>query len=457
MNYLKWNSGIACLGLPLILLGFLFFNISNPLNAQSYVGYNVDRFAGVHGVSFNPALVSGSAYRVDINIISTSAYLSTDYLGLDIQSVIKGGAGFSFDDELERFPSDANNFFLNTDILGPSVLFNLGPKSSVALTTRARGAFNLSNINGKFYESIADGFIGEDSYDINMDQFSGVGHVWGEVGVTYGQVLVQNDRAILRGGVTLKYLAGVEGLYTNSQSLNGNYNDQNELLTTSGNLAFGYTEGFSSGEPEFAIKGSGIGLDLGFVYEMNPGNQEKITSFSGVENYRLRVGVSVLDIGSISYENTNLFDYNLNGTVEAADFEGDLTIEEILDKNYSSTERIADQEFGLPTTLTVFADYSFNQRFHLAVQGLFPLKDEVNSIANGMNTSFSVTPRFETKWISVYSPIGVRGFDSSLAWGVGVRLGPLVVGSGSILSNLISSSSSSADAYLALKVPIYKK
>ncbi len=457
MNYLKWNIGSAYNWVSLMLFGYLFFEVSDPLHAQSYVGYNVDRFAGVQGVSFNPGLVSGSAYRLDLNIVSTSAYLSTDYLGLDIQSVIKGGTGFNFDDDLERFPSDANNFFLNTDILGPSVLFNLGQKSSIALTTRVRGIFNLSNINGKFYESIADGFIGGGSFDVDMDQFSGVGHVWGEVGATYGQVLLENSSAILRGGVTLKYLAGGGGLFTNSQSLSGNYNDQNEILTTSGNLAFGYTEGFDTEEPELAINSSGIGFDLGFVYEMNPGNQAMITSFSGVENYRLRVGASILDIGSIRYQNTNLFDYNLNGTVDAADFEGDLTIEEILDKNYSSAERIADQKFGLPTTLTLFADYSFNQRFHLAVQGLFSLKDEINSIANGMNNLFSVTPRFETKWISFYSPIGVRGFDNSLAWGAGLRLGPLVVGSGSILSNLISSSSSSADVYLALKVPIYKK
>jgi hypothetical protein len=457
MNYSKLNKRLANKWLPLVLIGFLFLRFSITLNAQSYIGYNVDRYAGVHGVSFNPALVSGSAYRVDVNIISSSAYLSTDYLGLDIQSVLKGGAGFNFDDDLERFPSDANNFFLNTDILGPSVLFNLGQKSSVALTTRVRGAFNLSNINGKFYESIADGFIDGGDFDINMDEFAGIGHIWGEIGATYGQVLVANEKNILRGGVTLKYLAGGGGLFTNSQSLNGNYNDQNRLLTTSGNLAFGYTNGFDTGEPELAINGSGFGVDLGLVYELNPGNQEMITSFSGVENYRLRIGVSMVDIGSITYQNSNLFDYNLNGTVAAEDFEGDMSIDEILDKNYTSTERIADQKIGLPTTLSLFADYSFNQRFHVAVQGSFSLKDEISSIANGMNNSFTVTPRFETKWISIYSPVGIRGFDSSVAWGVGLRMGPLIVGSGSIVSNLISSSSKSADVYFGLKVPIYKK
>jgi hypothetical protein len=341
--------------------------------------------------------------------------------------------------------------------LGPSVLFNLGEKSSMALTTRVRGIFNLSNINGQFYESISDGFVGQDDYSVNMSGFAGIGHIWGEIGATYGRVLVENERNILRGGVTLKYLAGAGGLFTNSQSLTGNYSDQNQLLTTSGNLAFGYTDGFDTEEPGFSVNGSGFGIDLGLVYELNPGNQEMITSFSGADNYRLRLGVSMTDIGSITYQNSNLFDYNLNGTVAAEDFEGELSIDEILDKNYTSTERTADQKIGLPTTLSLFADYSFNRRFHLAVQGSFSLQDEMSSIANGMNNSFAVTPRFETKWISIYSPIGIREYDSSVAWGLGLRLGPLLVGSGSIVSNLISSSSNSADVYLALKIPIYKK
>jgi hypothetical protein len=193
------------------------------------------------------------------------------------------------------------------------------------------------------------------------------------------------------------------------------------------------------------------------VYELNLGSQEKITSASGVENYRLRIGASVVDIGSINYKNSSLFDYNLDGIVSTQDFNGDKPIDEILDENYSSTERDADQKIGLPTTLNLFADYSFNQRFHVALQGSFSLKDEISLVSNSMNNSFAVTPRFETKWISIYSPLGIREYDSSVIWGLGLRLGPLIVGSGSILSNYISNSSNSADVYLALKVPIYKK
>ena len=69
----------------------LVFCFSIQSVAQSYAGFNVDRYAGVHGISLNPTRATGSAYRIDFSIISGSAYLATDYLVLDIQSVLKGG------------------------------------------------------------------------------------------------------------------------------------------------------------------------------------------------------------------------------------------------------------------------------------------------------------------------------------------------------------------------------
>ncbi|MEN2284249.1 hypothetical protein AAGF08_19045 [Algoriphagus sp. SE2] len=74
-----------------------------------------------------------------------------------------------------------------------------------------------------------------------------------------------------------------------------------------------------------------------------------------------------------------------------------------------------------------------------------------------MINSFTITPRFEKRWISVYSPISIRQYYSSISWGFGLRAGPLMIGSGSIFTNLISNQSGNADVFVGLKVPIYKK
>jgi len=38
-----------------------------------------------------------------------------------------------------------------------------------------------------------------------------------------------------------------------------------------------------------------------------------------------------------------------------------------------------------------------------------------------------------------------------------VRFGPLMLGSGSVLTNLLSDTSKTTDVYLGLKIPIYRK
>jgi len=44
-----------------------------------------------------------------------------------------------------------------------------------------------------------------------------------------------------------------------------------------------------------------------------------------------------------------------------------------------------------------------------------------------------------------------------LSWGAGLRFGPLMLGSGSVLTNLLSDTSKTTDVFVGLKVPIYRK
>ena len=77
------------------------------------------------------------------------------------------------------------------------------------------------------------------------------------------------------------------------------------------------------------------------------------------------------------------------------------------------------------------------------------------SNSNSIINSVTLSPRLETKWFSIYSPLSIRQYGD-FAWGGGLRFGPLMVGSGSILSNLISDSSKTTDIYLGLKIPLYQ-
>ncbi len=66
-----------------------------------------------------------------------------------------------------------------------------------------------------------------------------------------------------------------------------------------------------------------------------------------------------------------------------------------------------------------------------------------------------MTPRFESKWFSFYSPLSLIQ-NAGFKWGAGLRLGPLYLGSGSIVSALLNAEMASADVYAGLKIPIYQ-
>ncbi|MEP1954843.1 MAG: DUF5723 family protein, partial [Algoriphagus sp.] len=369
-------------------------------------------------------------------------------LSIDLSDIESFSDGFDFDSDTEKNPTNANNFFGNVDILGPSALFNLNEKSSIAITTRARGFFNLLNIAGELYELTASEDEVE-SFDLTMEDLSGVVHVWGEVGVTYSRVILEKDKHFLKGGATLKYLVGAGGVYGLSPMLRGNYDATTEILATNGELSYGFTSGFDSEEISFSEVTGGLGADLGIVYEFRDADNWD-------ENpYKLRLGLSVTDIGSINYKETSDFRYDMNATIDANEFD-EYDLEDVLENNYNGTETLQDKKFGLPTAIQIFADYSITNRFFVSAQGAISVRKVSDIPVSNIINAFSVTPRFEMRWISVYSPVSVRQYDSSLAWGFGLRAGPLTVGSGSILTNLISSSSKTADVYVALKIPLYK-
>lgn len=426
-------------------------------SAQSYIGYTVDNYSGVHGLILNPASVVDSNFRTDINLLSVSAFAGSDYFGLDLTIALESlkGEGFSFDDQVQRFPKMDNQFFVNVDVLGPSFMFNLNRKSSMGIITRVRAFMNLNNINGELYESLQDDFETDMNFDFELRNFNGTVHSWAEIGLVYGRILVDREANFLKGGLTLKYLQGAGSTFMNTPSAIGNYNVETQLITSSGSLSYGESNNFNSGDVDFSNLSSGFGADIGLVYEYRPDPEyDEDYGDVGHSNYKLKLGVSVTDIGSISYEESTINSYNLNNTVHQSRFEEE-EFETILEEEYEGTEELVEAKIALPTAVNLLADYKFKKHFYLALQGSLSLVGDGTDQANRILNSVTAIPRFESKWFSFYLPVGMRQYDG-FTMGTGFRLGPLSAGSGSVISNYISDSASTTDFYVGLKIPIYR-
>jgi hypothetical protein len=438
--------------LKLLITLLLLSTILTNLKAQSYVGFAVDNYSGVHSLISNPSNVVDSRLKADINIISVSAFGGSDYFGIDVSNIIKSEGSIDIESDTEKFPSDANNFFLNADVLGPSFMFNLSPKSSIGVVSRVRAFFNLNNISGELYENISDNFdIGED-FDFNSENLTGTIHAWAEVGLVYGRILVDNENSFLKGGVTLKYLQGAGGVFLNSPNFTGQYNATNETLTTTGELQYGISQDFDNSDIDFSNLTAGFGADVGFTYEFRP--NVGLDSVTRKHNkYKLKIGASITDIGSIDYKGSVVTTYDLNATADASTFNEDT--EEFLDNNYTSSEETIAQKINLPTAFHFLADYHIMNKLYISLQTNLSLVKKNSTHSNSIINSVTLAPRLETKWFSLYSPVSFREYGD-FAWGAGLRFGPLMIGSGSMLSNLLSDSSKTTDAYIGLKIPLYQ-
>ncbi len=434
------------------------------VQSQSYLGFLTDNYSGVHGVINNPANIVDSRFKTDINLVGVSAFIGNDYYGVNFTDIFD--ENYEIEDEAREFPKDKNNLVGNIDVLGPAFMFNINEKNSIAVYSRARAFFNVNDINGETLEGIIDNLDDNINFDVNQGSAYASAHSWAEIGVSYARIIFNKEQHFLKGGLTLKYLQGLGTAYATGNNLSIDFDANtatgNGSVTTTGDVSYGYSDNLENDldEIEVVSGATGVGVDLGFVYEWRPDHAEYTSTDSkgntympkDVNKYKLKFGLSLTDIGAISYNGTQE-NYDFNRTITQNEFE-DLDIDE-LERSYGTPILSDSERATLPTALHATVDWSINKRFYLNLNTDLSLtsKDKVN--ASRIANVVSLTPRFESKWFSFYSPISVIQ-HSGFQWGAGFRAGPLYVGSGSVLSLLISDETKAADVYVGLKVPVYQ-
>lgn len=453
------------------LLSAMAIAMALGLNAQSYIGFLSDNYSGVHGLISNPANIVDSRYKLDINLGSVSTNGENDYYGFPVFDLTKSDFDFNLDAVLS--PNDNNNFVANVDVMGPSFMFNIAPKHSIAIFTRARLFGNVNEINGTLFDNFTNDFDRNQDFLVNEGDFYGTINGWGEIGLSYATVLLNNDQHFIKGGFSAKYLQGLGNAYANGVNINVDYDADGTVIApgittgsidTAGDLNYGNTANLEGdlANIETLDGATGIGFDVGFVYEWRPDYAKYQTAddnaykYQDVNKYKLKVGISVTDIGQIAYENSTQAVYDLNNVnIDEDTFVNANDFETALRSIYSFAETAGELNPRLPTAGHVFVDYALARKLYLNANADVSLVKAATLNSNSIATTVFLTPRYESKWISVYMPVGVRQY-SGFAWGAGLRAGPLFVGSGSVLSNLIDDESQAVDFYAGLKVPIYQ-
>ena len=430
--------------------------------AQSYLGYYHDNYAGVQSVLFNPATIVDSRFKTDVNLLSFSSSVSNDMYGVNFFDVFKDG--YDFDTQAKKSFTNANKVNLNTDVMGPSFMFNITPKHSLAIFTRARGIANVIDVNGNVINELSKD--NQTNFNYSVGSPNAVGNSWGEIGISYAAVLFQQGQHFLKGGITAKYLQGIANYHFQGTNVTLKYNEnvllpQNSTYESTGTAIYGSSQDFSTdSNVDIDSKSNGFGVDLGLVYEWRPdydASRADINDLKYMNKYKVRFGLALTDLGSMLYDKGVRNSYNLNNTVTQNDFDNADNIDQFLKDNYAATVVNGTIKSKLPTVIHTDVDWNIHKKFYVNLNGDFSVVSKSKLNQSSIANQVSLTPRYESKWFSFYLPVSYMDVNKQTQVGVGLRTGVFFIGSGSVLSNVISNNSRAADFHLGVKIPVYQK
>lgn len=444
-----------------LLFLFLLFSITYT-NAQSYLGYYHDNYAGVHGVLYNPASIVDSRFKTDINLFSFSTSISNDLYAVEFSEALK--SGYDFDSQAKKSFSDSNNAVVNLDLMGPAFMFNITPNQSLAVFSRARSFVNVVDINGNLVNELSKE---EDQADFNY--FVGnpnfTANSWGEFGLSYAVILYRKGTHFLKGGATIKYLQGIANNHFKGENVTLKYveNKTNPELSefiSTGTAIYGTSQDFEENSTiNIDANSRGLGFDLGLVYEWRPDfdtTKKDVANFKDMNKYKLRFSFSLTDLGSIDYKKGIRKNYNINNTINQEDFDNAGSFDLVLSDFYTETAVSETVKSNLPTAFHTDVDWNIHKKLYLNINGDFSLTDSgaLNQIS--IENRLSVTPRFESRGFSLYVPVSFMQY-SGTRMGLGLRTGLFFIGSGSALSSLLAKESKGTDVQFGVKIPVFQK
>lgn len=475
---LRRAPGLAALG----LLGGLA-----PAAGQGWTGLAQSNYGGTNALYLNPASLADSRHRFYLNVVGVDVNFYNSYLQLDLP-----GPAREFLDGTRPFRKE----YLSEQLAGrpvfasitgegrlPSLQLALGPRQGIAFTNRVRAFMQASTVS----ESLARlGRYGFDQADelgladrlLTDNRFVLTAGAYHEFALSYARTLTANQTHFWKVGGTAKYLVGLGGGYLLNDGTSYRIYNSDSIQVQSRNLSYGFVNpdlynqaGFTPGSLYGAQQpGRGFGLDVGVTYEWRPDYEKYQYRMDGKEwtdnsrnKYRLRVGLALTDLGSISYNNeqhvrqaklanNRTLQIGQLDTVKINNADDLAPVLERLVGLESQSRRFSS---SLPTTVRLSADYRLmNHLFAglLWTQNLLPTA----TVGQRSINSLALTPRIEFSHLEVAAPVLLANNYQKVQVGAMVRLGPLVLGSDNVGGLFGLTSTTGADFYLSLGLALHR-
>ena len=438
---------------------------------EHFAGLTTSNRVGVLSATNNPAELVNMSHTFEVGFYSLSANVSNNKIGIndlfsdsDLETILFTG-------------NDPVNFRVDTEIYGPSFGMKY-KKLAFAITTKITGKLDVVDVDPNLGDGLVNAGLNSlfGSTTISNDYNQRLsGTTWGEIGLTGALNIINNAKHKFNVGATFKLL--FPGSYSNLglDKFNGtitntagdvylsNVNNVNLNIAYSGGLADNFSN--VNDYTKSLIGGlNGFSGDLGINYQWR--DQPEDNPKKNQNKYKLNAGLSVRNIGSMTFKDDNNYATNYVLNIPSAtignpglnlnqfeNVENLQEVEEILiNEGYLNKVEAEKNEFTvkLPTTITAYADVKLIPK--VFISGFLQQKLNENN-GNDQITAqniVTITPRFTTGFFEVFAPFSnteIAGFSS----GVGFRIGGFYLGSSSVITALASDNSKQADIYTGFR------
>ncbi|WP_128546290.1 DUF5723 family protein [Larkinella soli] len=473
--------------IPRLVRLALLCSLATPSIAQNLLGVSPSPYGGTQSLYLNPAFATDSRYSLYLNLFSANAHLNNNYVRyqapFSLTSLVLGRVPnqYRLADGAVLFKPEYLGELLNgnpksgtawTDFRGPSLLLRLGEAGAIGLTTRVRAAAQVNNASEQLMSVVRAGLEDERLYNIPSrdNQFSVNTNTYAELGLTLAVALVQDDYRQLSVGATVKRLRGLTSGFLINRGLN--YRVLSDTAQTNSyylqvdqfNADLGYTSYLLDKGRSVTLRqlfdrnnpGRGWGADLGISYQLR--------SEDDPDEYTLRLGIALTDLGSIRYRDdrkTYVQRYSVSRTDQkfsSTDFQevtGSEDIAEVIRTKLDLTEADNQAQFtsGLPTAISLNADLRLAQDMYVTATFLGDLRSS-SAITMRQPTLLALTPRLEKANFGLSIPLVF--INQTFAAGASLRIGPVFIGTdnlfGIVGSNVNKLRPRGADVYAGLAV-----
>jgi len=423
--------------------------------AQESIGIANSNYAPAQSVHLNPASILDSKLWLDVHLVGVGAYVYNNYFYFPKANPFTR----PFPEGLDHYAlGNVYRGDMNVDVWGPSFTLSLG-RHAIGLHTAVRSYTDATRVPAPIAKFIFEGlnYTPQHNIEFSAKDFKATSLTWGEIGISYATILHRKQKNFWTGGITAKYLSGINSIALDVANINYNVENDSNLYVRPITAKYGMVEpGFGAGQ--------GWSIDIGFNYKKM---LEDVDNYKPhdceVKDYRYKVGISLMDVGNIKFNKNAVYQEYSNteaywSRFDTASFTDLGSIDQNLNNNINNgaSQNVRETSFTtwLPSYASLQLDYNFGNNFYANATVIQGFRMQAPFGVHRRST-IAITPRYERKRWEISLPVSLHDFRKVQA-GIMLRLNNLIIGTDNLIPLKAKPDMNTPDIYFNVKIPFIK-